>query len=130
MKDNKYPYKKEFETPPEYFNQLNDQIFTEINRIKKSEKKNFKLNIIKWSVAASVLVILSFVYLNLKRDNEVKISFNQLEYNEIETYFENHEINEDDLLETIPLEDLQITEDTLYNEIIDELDNDLLFQYN
>jgi hypothetical protein len=135
MKENNHKMREpippfEFNTPPEYFNELNEVILNRINseNNNKSKKPNFR--IIQWAVAASVILIIGVAFFNYNTQNTApSISINELETSEIESYLETIELNDEDLLETLNITEISLNEEIQYNELLEDIDDELLYQY-
>jgi len=94
----------------------------------KSKQPNFR--IIQWAVAASVILIIGVVFFNYNTQNTATtISFNTIETSEIEFYLESNELNDEDLLETLNITEISLNEEIQYNELLEDIDDELLYQY-
>lgn len=130
MKENKPISQYEFNTPPEYFNQLNDVILIRLETEKKNTDKLFKIRLIQWSVAASVVLMIGFAFYGYNTQNTAPlISINNIETSEIESYLETNEISEEDLIESLDISEFSLNEEIQYNDILEDVDDDLLYQY-
>jgi len=130
MKENKPISQYEFNTPPEYFNQLNDVILNRLETEKKNTGKLFKIRLIQWSVAASVVLMIGVAFYGYNTQNTAPlVSINNIETSEIESYLETNEISEEDLIESLDISEFSLNEEIQYNEILEDVDDDLLYQY-
>jgi hypothetical protein len=109
------PKKDGLDIPENYFDTLEDRIFEKLNLsdkpIKKSKliifKEHYSKQIIQFTVAASLLLISSLVYLNFKGD---ATSFNQLAYTDIENWVDNNidNIDSETITEVYSDEDINL----------------------
>ncbi len=130
MKENKPILQYEFNTPPEYFNQLNDVILNRLETEKNNTGKLFKIRLIQWSVAASVVLMIGVAFYGYNTQNTAPlVSINNIETSEIESYLETNEISEEDLIESLDISELSLNEEIQYNEILEDVEDDLLYQY-
>ena len=130
MKENKPISQYEFNSPPEYFNQLNDVILNRIETENNNTGKLFKIRLIKWSVAASVILMIGVSFYGYNTQNEAPlVSINNIETSEIESYLETNEISEEDLIESLDISELSLNEEIQYNDILEDFDDDLLYEY-
>jgi hypothetical protein len=119
-----------FNTPPDYFNQLNETVLQRIQYEREKSKKKFKIQLIQWSVAASVLLTIGLSVYNFNTQNTATtISFNTVETSEIESYLETYDISDEDLIETLDISELSLNEEIQYNELLDDIEDELLYQY-
>ena len=130
MKENKPISQFEFNTPPEYFNQLNDVILNRLETEKNKTGKLFKIRLIQWLVAATVVLMIGVGFYGYNTQNTAPlVSINNIETSEIESYLETNEISEEDLIESLNISELSLNEETQYNDILEDVDDDLLYQY-
>ena len=130
MKEKKLISQFEFNTPPDYFNQLNDVILNRLETEKNNTVKLFKIKLIQWSVAASVVLMIGVAFYGYNTQNtDPLVSINNIETSEIESYLETNEISEEDLIESLDISELSLNEEIQYNDILDDIDDDLLYQY-
>jgi hypothetical protein len=127
MIENKPILQNEFNTPTDYFNQLNDVI---LNRLENEKKSKGKLRLLQWSVAASVILMIGVAFYSFNTQNTASsVSINNIEISEIESYLETNEISDEDLIELLNISELSINEEIQYNDILYDVDDDLLYQY-
>ncbi len=130
MKENKPILKFEFNTTPEYFNQLNDVILNRLETENNNTSKLFKIRLIQWSVAASFVLMIGIAFYSYNSQNTAPlVSINNIETSEIESYLETNEISDEDLIESLDISELSLNEEIQYNYILEDVDDDLLYQY-
>jgi hypothetical protein len=130
MKENKPILKFEFNTTPEYFDQLNDVILNRLETENNNTGKLFKIRLIQWSVAASFFLMIGIAFYSYNSQNTAPlVSINNIETSEIESYLETNEISDEDLIESLDISELSLKEEIQYNYILEDVDDDLLYQY-
>ena len=130
MRENKPISKYEFNTPLEYFNHLNDEILNRIETEKKITGKQFKFRLLQWSVAASIFLMIGVAFYSFNNQNTgTSVNINNIETSDIESYLETNEISDEDLIESLNISELSISEEIQYNDILEDIDDDILYHY-